>query len=232
MTTLTERYQAVKNRISHAEQQWRRPSNSVNLLAVSKTKPIEDINALAALGQRAFGENYVQEALDKIQQRPDLEWHFIGPIQSNKTKLIAEHFAWVESVDRFKVAERLSTQRPADKPALNILLQVNISGEPSKSGFEPTELIKIASQIDSLPGLVIRGLMAIPEPESDVLIQRQPFAQMFKLFTQLQQFLPHCPIDTLSMGMSSDLEAAIAEGSTQVRIGSDLFGARTYPNTP
>ncbi len=230
MPTLAERYQTVKNRIIHAEQQSQRPANSVHLLAVSKTKPIEDINALATLGQQAFGENYVQEALDKIQQRPDLEWHFIGPIQSNKTKPIAEHFDWVESVDRLKIAERLSAQRPTDKPALNILLQVNISGEPSKSGFEPTELLNIASQIDALPGLVIRGLMAIPEPESDLLKQRQPFAHMLKLFTRLQQVLPHRPIDTLSMGMSADLEAAISEGSTQVRIGSDLFGARSYAN--
>jgi hypothetical protein len=216
----------VKQRIQNAEQQFQRSAGSVKLLAVSKTKPIEAVNALAALGQTAFGENYLQEALDKMAARPDLEWHFIGPIQSNKTKPIAEHFNWVHSVDRLKIARRLSEQRPSEMGKLNILLQVNVSKEDSKSGFMPEELQQAVEEIQDLPGLVIRGLMAIPKIETEFDKQRQAFAQMHQLFEQLKAKQPQ--IDTLSMGMSGDLEAAIAEGSTLVRIGTDIFGARDY----
>lgn len=217
---------AVKQRIQNAEQQFQRSAGSVKLLAVSKTKPMDAVNALAALGQTAFGENYLQEALDKMAARPDLEWHFIGPIQSNKTKPIAEHFNWVHSVDRLKIARRLSEQRPSEMGKLNILLQVNVSKEDSKSGFMPEELQQAVEEIQDLPGLVIRGLMAIPKIETEFDKQRQAFAQMHQLFEQLKAKQPQ--IDTLSMGMSGDLEAAIAEGSTLVRIGTDIFGARDY----
>lgn len=214
------------NRIRRAEQEFKRPAGSVKLLAVSKTKPIEAINALAELGQTAFGENYLQESLDKIAQRPDLEWHFIGPIQSNKTKPIAEHFNWVHSVDRLKIAQRLSSQRPADRAPLNILLQVNISQEPTKSGFHPQELLEQVEQVMNLPNLMLRGLMAIPKAETTFDQQRVALAHMFNLYQQLKTTLNTPHFDTLSMGMSSDLEAAIAEGSTLVRIGTDLFGQR------
>jgi PLP dependent protein len=226
MNQLAQNLEHTLVRIHHAEQRFNRKQGGVKLLAVSKTKPIEMINQLAELGQRAFGENYLQESLEKISQRPDLEWHFIGPIQSNKTKPIAEHFEWVESVDRLKVAQRLSAQRPSHMPALNILLQINISQEASKSGFMPNELLTVAKQITQLPGLVIRGLMAIPKIETEFEDQRLAFAQMYQLYDALQQVYGSEQIDTLSIGMSSDLEAAIAEGSTQVRIGTDLFGAR------
>ncbi|AEG31077.1 YggS family pyridoxal phosphate-dependent enzyme [Thiomicrospira cyclica] len=216
----------VNQRIQQACLAAGRPATSVSLLAVSKTQPESAVAAFLALGQTAFGENYLQDALPKITAHPDAQWHFIGPIQSNKTKPIAEHFDWVESVDRLKIAQRLSDQRPSDKPALNILLQINISEEASKSGFLPNELMAVAQEIAQLPGLVIRGLMAIPAATDDPVAQRQPFAHMRRLFEQLQQTLPNQPIDTLSMGMSGDLEAAILEGSTQVRIGTDLFGAR------
>lgn len=226
MVDVTKNFHEVERRIREAEQAWQREAQIVKLLAVSKTKPLADVNALADLGQRAFGENYVQEALDKIAQRPDLEWHFIGPIQSNKTKAIAEHFAWVESVDRLKIAQRLSQQRPPHCGDLNILLQVNISGEANKSGFSAQELLQQAALIMDLPGLQVRGLMAIPKAETDFELQRQPFAQLKSLLVAMQERWPQARLDTLSMGMSADLEAAIAEGSTQVRIGSDLFGVR------
>lgn len=218
----------VTNRIRTAEQRFNRPPGSVKLLAVSKTKPIEAVNALAALGQTAFGENYLQESLDKIAQRPDLEWHFIGPIQSNKTKPIAEHFNWVHSVDRLKIAQRLSSQRPTELGALNILLQVNISQEDSKSGFSSQQLLEQIEQIQQLPNLALRGLMAIPKAETEFDQQRIALAKMFDLFIQVKSQLDCAKFDTLSMGMSNDLEAAIAEGSTLVRIGTDLFGARDY----
>ncbi|WP_029933725.1 YggS family pyridoxal phosphate-dependent enzyme [Thiomicrospira pelophila] len=218
----------VTHRIRAAEQRFKRSEGSVKLLAVSKTKPIEAVNALAELGQTAFGENYLQESLDKIAQRPDLEWHFIGPIQSNKTKPIAEHFNWVQSVDRLKIAQRLSRQRPPELPALNILLQVNISQEDTKSGFSPQELLEQVEQVTQLPNLVLRGLMAIPKAETEFDQQRAALAEMFDLFQQVKLKLRTPDFDTLSMGMSGDLEAAIAEGSTMVRIGTDLFGARNY----
>lgn len=225
---LLQRYQAVLQRVQAACEKSNRDKSAVSLLAVSKTKPVEDITELAKHGQRAFGENYLQEALQKIEIHPQLEWHFIGPIQSNKTKPIAEHFAWVHSVDRLKIAQRLSNQRPNHLPPLNILLEVNISNEASKSGFKPEEIVSIATELANLPNLKLRGLMAIPQSESDHAKQRLPFAKMKQLLTQLQEALPDYQLDTLSMGMSGDLEAAIEEGATIVRIGTDIFGARNY----
>jgi len=225
-TDLIKRYQSVQKRIEAACIQSQRDPQSVNLLAVSKTKPLEAVTELAKNGQRAFGENYVQEALTKIAIHPELEWHFIGPIQSNKTKPIAENFSWVHSVDRLKIAQRLSAQRPENLPALNILLEVNISHEANKAGFLETEVIEQAVEIAQLPNLTLRGLMAIPISESEHEKQRQPFAKMQRLLARLQTKLPACPLDTLSMGMSGDLEAAIEEGATIVRIGTDIFGAR------
>lgn len=229
-TQLLQRYAAVKAKISQACVNHMRAPDEVALLAVSKTFPADAVIEVADAGQQAFGENYVQEAVEKIAQvharRPDLrlEWHFIGPIQSNKTRQIAEVFAWVHSVDRIKIAERLSTQRPDDKPALNICLQVNISGEASKSGCAPADVPALAAAASQLPRLRLRGLMAIPEPTTDVGIQRQRFAALRQLHEQLlhQGLL----LDTLSIGMSDDLDAAIAEGATLVRIGSAIFGAR------
>lgn len=223
---LTQNYQSVIDRITVATAAANRPEQSVQLLAVSKTKPLTAIETLAEAGQTAFGENYLQEALTKIEQRPDLEWHFIGPIQSNKTRPIAEHFQWVHSVDRFKIARRLSEQRPKELAPLNILLEVNISEEASKAGFTEAEILEQAAEIAALPNLMLRGLMAIPAISEALDAQRQPFQKMQQLFIELQNLCPNSPIDTLSMGMSSDLEAAILEGSTLVRIGTDLFGAR------
>lgn len=223
---LTQNYQSVLERIQKATTAAHRPQGSVMLLAVSKTKPLSSIEALVDAGQKAFGENYLQEALAKIEQRPDLEWHFIGPIQSNKTRPIAEHFEWVHSVDRFKIARRLSEQRPTNLAPLNILLEVNISEEPSKSGFTVAEVLEQATEIAALPQLTLRGLMAIPAKAENREAQRQPFQKMHQLLIQLQKLCPESPIDTLSMGMSADLEAAILEGATLVRIGTDLFGVR------
>ncbi|GAB6071083.1 YggS family pyridoxal phosphate-dependent enzyme [Thiomicrorhabdus hydrogeniphila] len=226
--SIENRYQDVKNRIDQACKKANRPLQSVQLLAVSKTKPIEDIQALSKIGQQSFGENYLQESLAKIEICPELEWHFIGPIQSNKTKPIAEHFQWVHSVDRLKIAQRLSQQRPADLPKLNILLEVNISNEESKAGFTVDEVLELAPQIADLPNLQLRGLMAIPQIAKTEAEQRVPFAKMRALLEQIQQAHPDWPFDTLSMGMSGDLEAAILEGATIVRIGTDIFGARDY----
>ncbi len=199
------------------------------MLAVSKTRDAEEVRAAAALGLRDFGENYVQEGLAKIEALAglDLCWHFIGPIQSNKTRAIAEHFAWVHSVDRLKIAQRLSAQRPAQLPDLQVCLQVNISGEDSKSGVDPTELMALATAVAQLPRLQLRGLMAIPAPADTLAQQRVPFARLRSALVALQATLP--TLDTLSMGMSGDLEAAIAEGATIVRVGTDLFGPRATP---
>ena len=202
----------------------------MRLLAVSKAFGADAILSAAAAGQRAFGENYVQEAAAKIVAiralRPDLafEWHFIGPIQTNKTRAIAEHFDWVQSVDRVKTAERLAEQRPANLPRLNVLLQVNVSGEASKSGAAPEELSQLASAVERLPRLRLRGLMAIPAPQIDVAQQRLAFDRTHSLFKQLREEGRN--LDVLSMGMSDDLEAAIAEGSTMVRVGTAIFGER------
>lgn len=228
MSTIAENIAKVGVRIREAAQASQRDCAAVGLLAVSKTKPAAAIREAFAAGVQDFGENYLQEALEKQAELSDLAltWHFIGPIQSNKTKPIAEHFAWVHSVDRLKIAQRLSDQRPAHLPALNICLQVNVSGEASKSGCNPDELPELAQAVTQLPNLRLRGLMTIPEPTDDPSEQRAAFARL----RELQQSL-NLELDTLSMGMSHDLEAAIAEGATWVRIGTALFGARDYSKT-
>ena len=225
MSTLAENFLALTDRIERAARDAQRDPTSVQLLAVSKTKPAEAIREAYACGVRDVGENYLQEALAKQQALHDLPltWHFIGPIQSNKTKAIAEHFAWVHAVDRLKIAQRLSEQRPAHLPPLNVCLQVNVSGEASKAGCTAEELPALAESIAALPNLKLRGLMAIPEPSDDPAAQAAPFARLAELQAQLGMGL-----DTLSMGMSHDLEAAIAQGATWVRIGTALFGARDY----
>lgn len=229
MSTIAENIAKVRARIREAAQATGRDPKGVNLLAVSKTKPAADVREAHAAGMVDFGENYLQEALAKQLELADLTltWHFIGPIQSNKTRSIAEHFQWVHSVDRLKVAERLSAQRPAHLPPLNVCLQVNVSGEDSKSGCSAAELPALARAVAALPNLRLRGLMAIPEPTEDVAAQHAAFARLRELLTTLDLGL-----DTLSMGMSHDLEAAIAEGATWVRIGTALFGARDYGTHP
>ena len=228
---LADKYSAVRRQITLACENASRGPDSVSLLAVSKTRSADEVRELSRCGQRAFGENYLQEALDKIEALSDLglEWHFIGPIQSNKTRPIAEHFDWVHSVDRLKIATRLSEQRPARLPPLNICLQVNISDEASKSGCSPDELPTLAAAVARLSNLRLRGLMAIPKPEDDPQRQRAVFAQVRELLQQLQQ--SHPGLDTLSMGMSADIDAAIQEGSTLVRVGTALFGPRDYAQT-
>ena len=227
MSTIAENIAKVGERIREAAQASGRDLDGIGLLAVSKTKPAAAVRDAFAAGLRDFGENYLQEALDKQAELSELPliWHFIGPIQSNKTKPIAEHFAWVHSVDRLKIAQRLSEQRPTGLPPLNICLQVNVSAEASKSGCAPAELAALAQAVSQLPNLRLRGLMAIPEPTDDVAAQRAAFARL----RELRDGLP-LPLDTLSMGMSHDLDAAIAEGATWVRIGTALFGARDYSN--
>jgi pyridoxal phosphate enzyme (YggS family) len=225
MSTIAENISTLAERINNAAQAVQRDPASVGLLAVSKTKPASDLREAYAAGLRDFGENYLQEALGKQTELSDLPliWHFIGPIQSNKTRAIAENFAWVHSVDRLKIAQRLSEQRPAELPPLNICIQVNVSGEASKSGCTPQDLLALAQAISALPNLRLRGLMAIPEPTEDSDEQNAAFAAVRTLQDQL-----NLPLDTLSMGMSHDLEAAIAQGATWVRIGTALFGARNY----
>ncbi|NMQ18706.1 YggS family pyridoxal phosphate-dependent enzyme [Candidatus Competibacter phosphatis] len=220
------RLHTVLGRIRAAEQRFQRPPGAVRLLAVGKTQPAAAIAALAAAGQRDFGENYFQEALDKMTELAtlELEWHFIGPIQANKTRGIAEHFAWVHSVDRLKIAERLSAQRPDHLPPLNVCLQVNIDREPTKHGLDEAELAEVAHAVATLPRLRLRGLMAIPAPAAAFAAQRRPFARLRKLRERLAD--TGLVLDTLSAGMSDDLEAAIAEGATLVRIGTALFGSR------
>jgi len=230
--SIAENITKVRLALGQAAAEHGRNPASVNLLAVSKTFGAEAVIDAADAGQIAFGENYLQEALDKqlaVQTlRPDLalEWHFIGPIQSNKTRPLAEHFAWAHAVDREKIARRLSEQRPPNLPPLNICLQVNVSGEDSKSGVAPTEVLALAQAVATLPGLQLRGLMAIPEPAEDVESQRKPFALLRALQQQLTE--AGIPTDTLSMGMSADMDAAIAEGATIVRIGTAIFGKRDY----
>ncbi|MDP9503239.1 YggS family pyridoxal phosphate-dependent enzyme [Pseudomonas protegens] len=229
MSTIADNIAQLAERIRSACQAAQRAPDSVMLLAVSKTKPAAALREAYAVGLRDFGENYLQEALGKQQELADLplSWHFIGPIQSNKTRAIAEHFAWVHSVDRLKIAQRLSEQRPAELPPLNICIQVNVSGEASKSGCTPADLPDLARAISALPRLQLRGLMAIPEPTEDRAAQEAAFAAVQALNNQLRDNLK-LPLDTLSMGMSHDLEAAIAQGATWVRIGTALFGARDY----
>ncbi|GHU07310.1 YggS family pyridoxal phosphate enzyme [Betaproteobacteria bacterium] len=227
MTTISANLQAVLARIDSTTKKCDRTSGTVGLLAVSKTWPAASVREAVAAGQKAFGENYVQEGVDKIRElaRPDLEWHFIGPLQSNKTRQVAEAFDWVHSVDRFKTAERLSQQRPETRPPLQVCLQVNISGEDTKSGVAPQDAPALARQIALLPRVCLRGLMAIPSPAADFASQREPFGRLRRLFEQLVR--EGLPLDTLSMGMSDDIEAAIAEGATLVRVGTAIFGERT-----
>ncbi len=225
MQTLAQRLQQVRTRITTAARAAGRDPATIRLLAVSKKQPLAKLEAALAAGQHAFGESYLQEALPKIAALGDApEWHFIGPLQSNKTRPVAEHFDWVQSVDRLRIAERLSAQRPADRPPLDICLQVNVSGEARKAGVAPDELPALAAAVRELPGLRLRGLMTIPARSTDFEQQRVPFRQLRELFGQLLQ--AGFELDTLSMGMSNDLEAAIAEGATLVRIGTAIFGPR------
>lgn len=230
MSLISDNLQAVRHSIALAAQNVSRNPHEIMLLAVSKTFGPEAVIEAAQAGQIAFGENYLQEALQKMQAvresapHLNLEWHYIGPIQSNKTRAIAEHFDWVHSVDREKIAQRLSEQRPAHLPPLNVCLQINISGEASKSGVAPEQVVRLAQAIAALPRLKLRGLMAIPESAETFEQQRIPFAKLRELFIHLcEQGLA---LDTLSMGMSADMDAAIAEGASIVRIGTAIFGQR------
>jgi hypothetical protein len=222
-----DRLRAVRARIARAATEAGRDAAAVQLLAVSKTFGAAAVRDMAACGQREFGENYLQEALEKQVQLRDLPlvWHFIGPIQSNKTRAIAEHFSWVHGVDRLKIAERLSAQRPAGLSPLQVCIEINVSGEASKSGVAPDELPALAEAVRKLPRLQLRGLMAIPAPTPDAAAQRVAFRRVREQFDALRA--RGYVLDTLSMGMSADLEAAILEGSTIVRIGTALFGERT-----
>lgn len=228
MTTISSNLQAVLARVDRAAREHGRASGAVRLLAVSKTWPAADVREAALAGQRAFGENYVQEGVAKVAELADLglEWHFIGPLQSNKTRVVAEHFDWVHSIDRLKIAERLAEQRPATLPPLSVCLQVNVSGEATKSGVAPDAVEDLARRVAALPGLRLRGLMAIPAPAADFAAQRLPFRRLREIYEQLRA--GGLPLDTLSMGMSHDLEAAIAEGATLVRVGTTIFGERNY----
>ena len=230
MTTIASNLQAVRAAIVAAAVSAGRAADDVSLLAVSKTFSASALHEAFQSGQRCFGESYVQEALGKIAALHDLaiDWHFIGPIQSNKTRSIAENFAWVHSVDRLKIAERLSAQRPAHLPPLQLCLQVNISNEASKSGVSPDEVADLAQEIAGLPNLTLRGLMAVPAANCEIAVQRAAFARVGELYRQLNR--QGFKLDTLSMGMSHDFTAAIAEGATMVRIGSAIFGNRIYQN--
>jgi pyridoxal phosphate enzyme (YggS family) len=228
MMNISDNLQAIRHRIAAAAHACGRDPADIALLAVSKTRPDADIIAAVAAGQHAFGENYVQEGCDKAQRLAAaghvLDWHFIGPIQSNKTRQVAAFFDWVHSIDREKIAQRLSEQRDAEKGELNVCIQVNVSGEASKSGVAPDQVAALADAVARLPRLKLRGLMTIPEPTDDLALQRHRFAHLRQLLEELNAG-GHA-LDTLSMGMSQDLEAAIAEGATLVRVGTALFGAR------
>ena len=225
---MADNLQQVQERLARACAQAARPVRSVTLLAVSKTFGPDAVRQAVAAGQQRFGENYVLEGVEKIAALADLrgqlEWHLIGPLQSNKTRVVAEAFDWVHSVDRLKIAQRLSEQRPAALPPLQVCLQVNISAEASKSGLRPDELPALAQAVAALPRLVLRGLMAIPEPAADTAAQRAPYRALRILLHELQTH--GLALDTLSMGMSADLEAAVLEGATIVRVGTAIFGAR------
>lgn len=226
---ISESLAAARQRLADALQQAGRPLADARLLAVSKTKPAAMIREAWHLGQRDFGENYVQEALDKQDELADLAgivWHFIGPLQSNKTREVAERFAWVHSVDRVKIARRLNDQRPEALPPLQVCLQVNISAEASKSGVSLDELPALAEAVLAMPRLRLRGLMAIPAPAEGLDAQRAPLARLRQALDRLRERFPEAPLDTLSMGMSDDLEAAVLEGATLVRLGTAIFGAR------
>jgi len=225
-TSVSANLAQVRKRIELACLAAERPANAVHLLAVSKTMPAQAVREAYAAGQVAFGENYIQEGVDKIASLADLplEWHCIGPIQSNKSKLVAENFAWVHSIDRLKIAERLSAQRPVNLPPLQVCLQVNVDGGSNKSGVTPSELLALAQAVAKLPNLQLRGIMTIPEPAENEAAARAVHHQAKDLFDSLQA--AGLSIDTLSMGMTGDLEAAIAEGSTCVRVGTAIFGQR------
>ena len=228
MTTIADRISIAQRRIVQTAQKCSRNPSEIKLLAVSKTKPASFIVEAYDAGQRLFGENYVQEGENKIlqltPQYPDIEWHFIGPLQSNKTKSVAEHFDWMHTVSRLKIAQRLSEQRPSHLPALNICIQVNVGNEQTKSGISCSEVMALAKAISILPNLRLRGLMAIPTATDNTAIQHAEFAALQNTFIQLQTSFPS--VDTLSMGMSGDLDIAIEHGSTMVRIGSAIFGER------
>lgn len=229
MSTIAENIANVRERIHRAVVASARTPDEVTLIAVTKTRPASDVREAWAAGIRNVGENYLQEALEKMDDLDDLPltWHFIGPIQSNKTRALAERFDWVHSVDRLKIAQRLSGQRPANLPPLNICLQVNISGEASKSGVAPEAVAELAVAIQQLPGVRLRGLMAIPAPAEDSEGRRAPLRALAELMAGLPGQL-----DTLSMGMSDDLTEAVQEGATMLRIGTALFGPRNYSNSP
>lgn len=226
MTTIAKRMQAIQSRIRAVAGNASRDPQTVLLLAVSKAHAAGDLRAAFEAGQRRFGESYLQEALDKIVELAELpiEWHFIGPIQSNKTRPIAEHFDWAHGVDRLKIAQRLSDARPAGLPPLNVCLQVNVSGEASKSGCVPDAVPALAHAVAALPRLRLRGLMTIPEPTNDIALQHRQFRMLFELQDALKR--EGLALDTLSMGMSDDFPAAIAEGATMVRVGTAIFGER------
>jgi len=226
MTMIADKLQLVRKRIAQACADAGRAPDAVALLAVSKTFGPQEVRAAYAAGQLAFGENYIQEAVDKITALADLplQWHCIGPIQSNKTRLVAQHFDWVHSIDRQKIAQRLSDQCPAGRPALNVCIQVNIDGGPSKAGVPPEEALALARQVAALPGLRLRGIMTIPEPAPDFAAACAVHQRARALFDTIRQ--TGLPLDTLSMGMTGDLEAAVQSGSTLVRVGSAIFGAR------
>ncbi|WP_318440179.1 YggS family pyridoxal phosphate-dependent enzyme [Photobacterium leiognathi] len=232
MTSIKQNIAEVIHQITLATEKCGRAADSVQLLAVSKTKPVEAIEEAIAAGQYAFGENYVQEGVDKVNHfsthsaKNLLVWHFIGPIQSNKTRLVAEHFDWVHSIDRVKTAKRLNDQRPANMAPLQVLLQVNSNDEETKSGVSLAELPALAAEIAAMPNIELRGLMSIPQPATDFDSQFATFKTLSDALEQLKTIYPQ--VDTLSMGMSDDMEAAIAAGSTIVRIGTAIFGARDY----
>ncbi|MFQ1770873.1 YggS family pyridoxal phosphate-dependent enzyme [Aeromonas veronii] len=232
MNQIAQHLFQVKERIAQAAERASRNLQQIRLLAVSKTKPVEAVMAAHAAGQRCFGESYAQEAatkIDTLRQQPeycDIEWHFIGPLQSNKSKLVAERFDWVQSVDRDKLIDRLNNQRPASMAPLNVCLQINISGESSKSGTSEQEIFRLAELVSHSDRLVLRGLMAIPEHTSDETVLAAQMTRMQTLFNELARQYPS--VDTLSMGMTEDLELAIAHGSTMVRVGTAIFGARDY----
>ncbi len=231
MSAIATNLQAVRERIAKAARDAGRAPAEIALLAVSKTKPLADILSAAAAGQHEFGENYAQEGIAKMLAAPvavncDLLWHFIGPLQSNKTRLVAENYAWAHSIERLKIAERLSAQRPASLPPLQVCVQVNVSGEASKSGCAPQDAFELCRAIATLPGLQLRGLMTIPEASDDLPAQRAPFRQLREIYESIRA--AGVPLDTLSMGMSHDLEAAVAEGATIVRVGTAIFGERNY----
>jgi PLP dependent protein len=236
MTSIQDNLVKVQERISEAAKASGRSVTDISLLAVSKTFPASDVRLAYQAGQRSFGENYVQEGVSKIDELSDirakLEWHFIGPLQSNKSRDVAENFDWVHSIDRLKIAQRLNDQRPSELPPLNVCVQVNISGESSKSGVEPEEVADLCIAIAQMPHLRLRGLMSIPEPTDDEDQQKADHHQLYSIYNTLKQHpslqTASVQLDTLSMGMSSDMSAAIAEGSTMVRIGTAIFGKRTY----